>query len=77
MQNEAVAVVQVCTGVMLHGYPLVKTLCGGLQVRATHSSSAESRANEFLNIHYMFTKYEVTGRQRSKAAGFRLPYSCR
>lgn len=24
--------VQVCTGVMLHGYPLVKTLCGGLQV---------------------------------------------
>lgn len=24
---------QVCTGVMLHGYPLVKTLCGGLQVR--------------------------------------------
>lgn len=23
---------QVCTGVMLHGYPLVKTLCGGLQV---------------------------------------------
>ena len=25
--------VQVCTGVMLHGYPLVKTLCGGLQVR--------------------------------------------
>lgn len=24
-------VVQVCTGVMLHGYPLVKHLCGGLQ----------------------------------------------
>ncbi|GHP07815.1 dihydropyrimidine dehydrogenase, chloroplastic [Pycnococcus provasolii] len=23
--------VQVCTGVMLHGYPLIKTLCGGLQ----------------------------------------------
>ena len=23
--------VQVCTGIMLHGYPLVKTLCGGLQ----------------------------------------------
>jgi dihydropyrimidine dehydrogenase (NADP+) len=23
--------VQVCTGVMLHGYPLVKHLCGGLQ----------------------------------------------
>ena len=22
---------QVCTGVMLHGYPLVKRLCGGLQ----------------------------------------------
>jgi dihydropyrimidine dehydrogenase (NADP+) len=22
---------QVCTGVMLHGYPLVKHLCGGLQ----------------------------------------------
>ena len=25
--------VQVCTGVMLHGYPLVKQLCGELQVR--------------------------------------------
>ena len=24
---------QVCTGVMLHGYPLVKSLCGDLQVR--------------------------------------------
>ena len=27
-------VVQVCTGVMLHSYSLVKTLCGGLQVMA-------------------------------------------
>ena len=25
--------VQVCTGVMLHGYPLVKSLCGDLQAR--------------------------------------------
>ena len=25
---------QVCTGVMLHGYPLVKSLCGDLQVRS-------------------------------------------
>ena len=25
---------QVCTGVMLHGYPLVKSLCGDLQARA-------------------------------------------
>lgn len=24
---------QVCTGVMLYGYPLIKKLCGGLQVR--------------------------------------------
>lgn len=24
---------QVCTGVMLHGYPLVKSLCGDLQAR--------------------------------------------
>jgi hypothetical protein len=23
---------QVCTGVMLYGYPLIKKLCGGLQV---------------------------------------------
>jgi hypothetical protein len=22
---------QVCTGVMIHGYPVVKNLCGGLQ----------------------------------------------
>ena len=26
------AALQVCTGVMLHGYPLIKKLCGGLQV---------------------------------------------
>lgn len=25
--------VQVCTGVMIHGYPVIKNLCGGLQVR--------------------------------------------
>lgn len=31
---ERVLPAQVCTGVMLHGYPLVKTLCGGLQVIA-------------------------------------------
>lgn len=32
---ELVAIVmQVCTGVMLHSYSLVKTLCGGLQVMA-------------------------------------------
>ena len=24
--------VQVCTGVMVHGYPVVKNYCGGLQV---------------------------------------------
>jgi len=23
---------QVCTGVMIHGYPVIKNLCGGLQV---------------------------------------------
>ena len=32
--------VQVCTGVMLHGYPLVKQLCGELQVsNASHRMS--------------------------------------
>lgn len=30
--HKAAAGAQVCTGVMLHGYPLVKSLCGGLQV---------------------------------------------
>ena len=29
---KAASGAQVCTGVMLHGYPLVKSLCGGLQV---------------------------------------------
>ena len=32
--EEHCCVLQVCTGVMLHGYPLVKKLCAGLQVRA-------------------------------------------
>lgn len=30
-QMKAITGTQVCTGVMLHGYPLVKHLCGGLQ----------------------------------------------
>lgn len=32
-EEQVVRTAQVCTGVMLHGYPLVKKLCGGLQVR--------------------------------------------
>ena len=41
---------QVCTGVMLHGYPLVKQLCGGLQVCAASPTSV------FLNCRHVMAR---------------------
>ena len=38
---------QVCTGVMLHGYPMIKQLCGGLQ--------------EFMGKHGFTSVAEFTG----------------
>ena len=43
MRQYAALRAQVCTGVMLHGYPLVKQLCAELQARARpalHTMSA-------------------------------------
>lgn len=34
--SEPAPSLQVCTGVMLHGYPLIKKLCGGLQAFMQH-----------------------------------------
>jgi dihydropyrimidine dehydrogenase (NADP+) len=56
--------VQVCTGVMLHGYPLVQRLCGGLQ-RFMEAKGFES-IEEFrgLALPYVTTHSDLVQRQR-------------
>lgn len=56
--------VQVCTGVMLHGYPLVKKLCGGLQEfmqKHDFQSLAEFKG---ASLPYFTTHMELVRMQR-------------
>ncbi|GLI69152.1 hypothetical protein VaNZ11_013709 [Volvox africanus] len=56
--------VQVCTGVMIHGYPVVKNLCGGLQrFMAKHGfkSVAEFKGR---SLPYVTVHSELVARQR-------------
>ncbi|EIE20704.1 Dihydroorotate oxidase [Coccomyxa subellipsoidea C-169] len=60
--------VQVCTGVMLHGYPLVKQLCGGLQefmVQHGFNSVEEFRG---ASLPYFTTHHELVRMQREAVA---------
>jgi hypothetical protein len=43
----SVLALQVCTGVMLYGYPVIKKLCGGLQVRRVPGTLLPSTAKLF------------------------------
>lgn len=57
---------QVCTGVMLHGYPLVKTLCGGLQVRLPAGAIPNLTLTGHHTQHILPTDSVATkGRQHS------------
>lgn len=60
--------VQVCTGVMLHGYPLVGRLCGGLQ-RFMESKGFAS-IDEFRGaaLPYVTTHSDLVHRQRASVA---------
>mmetsp|Transcript_2018 Transcript_2018/g.4956 ORF Transcript_2018/g.4956 Transcript_2018/m.4956 type:complete len:435 (-) Transcript_2018:436-1740(-) len=60
--------VQVCTGVMMHGYPLVKTLCAELQgfmVEHGFNSVEEFRG---LSLPYMTTHTELVRMQKESIA---------
>lgn len=59
---------QVCTGVMVHGYPLVKHLCGGLQAfmkRHGFNSIDEFRG---ASLPYFTTHTDLVARQRKAVA---------
>ena len=56
--------VQVCSGIMMHGYPMIKKLCGGLQAfmqRHEFTSVAEFKG---LSLPYMTTHTELVRLQR-------------
>ena len=56
--------VQVCSGIMMHGYPMVKKLCGGLQAfmqKHGFNSIAEFKGH---SLPYMTTHMELVRMQR-------------
>ncbi|KAF6260465.1 hypothetical protein COO60DRAFT_1507155 [Scenedesmus sp. NREL 46B-D3] len=60
--------VQVCTGVMVHGYPMVKHLCGGLQAfmsRHGFSSITDFRGSA---LPYFTTHGDLVARQKAALA---------
>eukprot|EP00877_Chromochloris_zofingiensis_P008628 jgi/Chrzof1/4018/Cz13g17120.t1 len=60
--------VQVCTGVMIHGYPVVKNLCGGLQ--AFMNKHGFSSIEEFrgASLPYFTTHTDLVHRQKAAIA---------
>lgn len=60
--------VQVCTGVMVHGYPLVKHLCGGLQ--AFMMKHGFNSINDFKGaaLPYFTTHTDLVQRQKAAIA---------
>lgn len=60
--------VQVCTGVMVHGYPLVKHLCGGLQ--AFMSKHGFNSIEDFRGaaLPYFTTHTDLVARQKAAIA---------
>lgn len=59
---------QVCTGVMIHGYPVVKNLCGGLQ--AFMNKHGFSSIEEFrgASLPYFTTHTDLVHRQKAAIA---------
>jgi hypothetical protein len=56
---------QVCTGVMLHGYPLVKHLCGGLQAFMGQHGFSDIRDFRGASLPYFTTHADLVQRQRA------------
>lgn len=63
--------VQVCTGVMLHGYPLVQRLCGGLQ--SFMETQGFQTIDQFRGaaLPHLTTHSELVRRQRAAVAATR------
>lgn len=60
--------VQVCTGVMLHGYPVVKRLCGGLQQFMQKHNFNSIQEFKGLSLPYFTTHMDLVARQRAAVA---------
>ncbi|CAL5220014.1 g1960 [Coccomyxa viridis] len=60
--------VQVCTGVMLHGYPLVKQLCGGLQQFMSNHGFNSIEDFRGASLPYFTTHHELVRMQRESIA---------
>lgn len=56
--------VQVCSGIMMHGYPLVKTLCGGLQAFMAKHNFAGLADFRGTALPYMTTHTDLVRLQR-------------
>lgn len=56
--------VQVCTGVMIHGYPVVKRLCGELQDFMTKHSFKSVEEFRGHSLPYFTTHTDLVGRQK-------------
>lgn len=59
---------QVCTGVMLHGYPLVKHLCGGLQRFMQQHDFTSLEDFRGASLPYFTTHSELVRMQRAAVA---------
>ncbi|KAK9825990.1 hypothetical protein WJX74_003595 [Apatococcus lobatus] len=56
--------VQVCTGVMLHGYPMVKQLCGGLQAFMKQHDFSSIEDFRGSSLPFFTTHHELVRMQR-------------
>ncbi|CAK0770319.1 Dihydropyrimidine dehydrogenase [NADP(+)] [Coccomyxa viridis] len=60
--------VQVCTGVMLHGYPLVKQLCGGLQQFMSNHGFNSIEDFRGASLPYFTSHHELVRMQKEAIA---------
>ena len=60
--------VQVCTGVMIHGYPLVKHLCGGLQLFMDKHGFNSIEEFRGTSLPYFTTHMDLVARQKAAIA---------
>ncbi|KAI8462963.1 MAG: psbA translation factor [Monoraphidium minutum] len=57
--------VQVCTGVMIHGYPVVKNYCGGLQAFMTKHGFKSISEFKGASLPYFTTHTDLVAKQRA------------
>ncbi|KIZ03401.1 hypothetical protein MNEG_4561 [Monoraphidium neglectum] len=57
--------VQVCTGVMIHGYPVVKNYCGGLQAFMTKHGFSSIAEFKGASLPYFTTHTDLVAKQKA------------